>query len=330
MILTIDAGTTNTRATIWRDSVPIARAAQRVGSRDTAMSGSRSALQRAVRDTLAQALRQAKADIGELRLLLATGMISSNMGLVEIPHLLAPAGREDLAAGMRACVVPEVCDRPIWFVPGVKNLSEDIGLHNCERMDMMRGEEAEAMALIARLSIRQPAILAIPGSHSKFIHLDARQRIAGCVTTLAGELLHVITHNTLLADALGGSFAAELNREMLSAGAEQASRIGLGRACFMVRTLDQFTVYDHNARANFLLGAVLGADLLTLKNSRALNMSPGTQFIATGRPLLRAALGCLVAGDEFFSGNVLTVDDAVQADLAGYGAILLAETRGLI
>ena len=44
----------------------------------------------------------------------------------------------------------------------------------------------------------------------------------------------------ILADALDSDFATEVDPEMLLSGARSASSIGLGRACFMVRTLGQF------------------------------------------------------------------------------------------
>ncbi len=53
----------------------------------------------------------------------------------------------------------------------------------------------------------------------------------------------------------------------------------------------------------FLLGAVLGADLLTLKNSSAFRMTPGTQFVVTGKAMLREALALLVKHDDFFLGR---------------------------
>ncbi|KAF0814475.1 putative 2-dehydro-3-deoxygalactonokinase DgoK1 [Andreprevotia sp. IGB-42] len=329
-ILTIDTGTTNTRVTVWRHEAAVAHAARQVGVRDTAITGNATTLQAGVRATIEAALDKAHLGMDAVDLVLASGMITSNVGLHEIPHLLAPVSRRELGAGMQQALIPEVCNKPIWFVPGVRNPVENIGLHNCEAMDMMRGEEVETIALIERLAITEPAVVILPGSHSKFVHLDASQHITGCVTTLAGELLHVITHNTILAGSLDSDFASEIDEEMLLAGARSASHIGLGRACFTVRTLDQFTIYERNARANFLLGAVLGADLLTLKNSSAIRMSPGTQFIVTGKPILREALGLLVRGDDFFSGKVTITRDDQQADLAGFGAIAVARERGLL
>jgi 2-dehydro-3-deoxygalactonokinase len=329
-ILTIDTGTTNTRVFAWSDGQVVAHTARQVGVRDTAITGSRHSLETGVHTAIQETLLQARLAADQIDLVLASGMITSNMGLHEVPHLLAPAGLNELAAAMVAAQIPAIWHRPVWLVPGVRNPVDHIGLHNVEAMDMMRGEEVESMALVKRLNIREPAVIVLPGSHSKFVSLDAAQRITGCVTTLAGELLQVITCNTILASSLESSFADDIDREMLLAGARSAKQIGLGRACFSVRALDQFTVYDRNARANFLLGAVLGADLLTLKNSSAIRMSPGTQFVISGKPVLREALALLVQGDDFFSGAVNVVTDEQQAALAGFGAIAIAQARGLL
>jgi 2-dehydro-3-deoxygalactonokinase len=117
---------------------------------------------------------------------------------------------------------------------------------------------------------------------------------------------------------------------MLLAGAQSAQTIGLGRTCFNVRTLDQFTIYQRNDRANFLLGAILGADLLTLKNSTAIKMMPGTPVIICGKPIMKEALALLIQSDDYFSGKVTIVSNEMQEHLAGYGAIRVATARGLI
>lgn len=329
-IVTIDTGTTNTRVSVWRDGEVVGQAAAQVGVRDTAITGSTTKLEDGVRETIAAAIADAGLERDDIGRVLASGMITSNMGLCEIPHIPAPAGIDDLAKAMRESLAENVWHQPIWFVPGVRNPVEHIGLHNCEAMDMMRGEETESFALIERLGIVEPTVIVLPGSHSKFVSIDANGRIVGCVTTLAGELLQVISQDTILAGSLKEGFAKRVDPEMLLAGAAESRKIGLGRACFSVRILDQFAVYDANARANFLLGAVLGSDLLTLKNSSAIRMSPGTRFVISGKPVLRDAIARLVEGDDFFSGTVTVLDDDEQRDLAGYGAIAVARHRGLI
>ncbi len=329
-IISIDTGTTNTRVTLWRNKEVIAHQACEVGVRDTAITGNREKLQHGVRDTLEKTLAEGGISEDDIELVIGSGMISSNLGLFELPHVLAPAGLAQLARGMVSVTIPEVCSKPIWFVPGVRNVVDNIGLHNCEAMDMMRGEEVEVIGVIDQLGITGPAMMVMPGSHSKFVCIDDKNRITGCVTTLAGELMYVITHNTILAQSLSSQFAQTISEEMLLAGAQSAQTIGLGRTCFNVRILDQFTIYERNDRANFLLGAILGSDLLTLKNSTAIKMMPGTPVVVCGKPIMKEALALLIRNDDYFSGKITVVSDETQAHLAGLGAIKVAQARGLV
>lgn len=329
-LITIDTGTTNTRVNIWRNDSVVARSSVAVGVRDTAVTGSRHKLQQGVREALAVACAEAGIAVDDAGAVIASGMITSNVGLHEVPHVAAPAGLRELAAGMVAAAVPEVCGRPIWFVPGVKNAVSRVDIDNCEEMDIMRGEEAEVFGVVARLAVSGPAVFVLPGSHSKFVALDGAGRITGCLTTLAGELLGVITNNTILAGALGHSFASRVDEKMLLAGAAHARRVGLGRTCFTVRILDQFTGHSTEEKANFLLGAVLSTDLEALRNSRALAVDPAAPVYITGKRELREAFGVLLRADEYFCGELREVGDDILADVAGFGALTVARARGVL
>lgn len=328
-ILTIDTGTTNTRTSLWHEGKVIGRGAAAVGARDTAISGSRSALHQGVRASIDAALTEAHVAANEIDLIIGSGMITSSLGLHELPHIVAPAGIDDLAQSIACVNFPDVFDQPICLVPGVRNAATTTSLDDSEAMDMMRGEEVEAMGLIARLRLRGPALLVLPGSHSKFIAVDAVNRITGCVTTIAGEMLSAITHQTILSAALESGFATEVDPEMLLAGAATARRVGLARACFNVRMLGQFKVCERNARANFLLGAVLALDLLALRNTRALDIASDVPIIITGQSILREAIRVLFEEDNYFTGPVTVISDTQQADLAGCGAIEIAAARKL-
>ena len=332
-IVTIDAGTTNTRSCVWRHGKMIAQSALEVGVRATAIDGNTQALKQAVRDSIGGALALAGVDPADVALVLASGMITSAMGLFELPHLVAPAGLEQLAQGMLRCDMPDVFCQPLWFIPGVRNRVDAVGLHNHEAMDMMRGEETEVMGLLARLDLAgpgSPAMLIMPGSHTKLVSIDDQGRIAGCATTLAGELLQVITQGTLISQSLGAAFAHTFLPEMVLAGAHAAQTTGLARACFSVRTLALFTEVQREERANFLLGAVLCGDVLALKNSSAIQMRPDTTIVITGKSMLRSALALLIGENGFFYGPRSVVNDEQQADLAGFGALAIAQARGLI
>lgn len=195
---------------------------------------------------------------------------------------------------------------------------------------MMRGEEVETFGIMTQMGLNGPALVALPGSHSKYICIDETGRITGCLTTLAGELLDVITHHTLLADALGGAFADAINPDMLRQGAAYARDVGLSRLCFTTRILHLFTGCSRNDKANFLLGAVLAADLMALRGSQALKFNPEIPVWVAGKSELRQALILLFDDDPHFRGRVREVDDAVLQNAAGAGAIAVARARGLV
>lgn len=329
-IITVDAGTTNTRSSLWQNGNMISQSHAEIGVRDTALTGSNDALKGAVRDTITQALGKAGVRAGDVTLFLASGMISSPLGLKEIPHLPAPAGLEELARGMQRVDIPEIFPLPLWIIPGVRNSVHPVGFHNYESMDMMRGEETEAMGLLERLQLDGPAMLIMPGSHTKFVGVTEGRRIAACATTLAGEFLHVLTKGTLLSQSLESDFAHTFLPDMVLAGAMAAQTTGLTRTCFSVRTLELFTDTQREERANFLLGAVLSNDVIALRTSSAIQMHPDTPIVIAGKSILRQALALLIDKSAYFYGKHIVVSDEQQADLAGFGALTIARERGLI
>lgn len=328
LILTIDMGTSNTRSCLWRDGVLLGEAASPVGVRDAALTGTKDVLRQALRDTIARVLAAAQVAEKDVALAVASGMITSNAGLHELPHLLAPAGLKELAAGMVRADQPEVFAGPLWFIPGVRNRDGRVTLHNHEAMDMVRGEETEIMGLRTRLGLAERAMFILPGSHTKMLSVDEGGRILGCTTTIAGELLQAISQHTLVKQSLDG-FGRALHPELVRAGAATARKVGLARACFSVRILGQFSDVLCDERASFLLGAVLADDLLALKNSSAIQMRPDTTIVISGKAMLRDALALLLAEQDFFYGKRIVVDDASQAQLAGAGALALAQARKL-
>jgi len=329
LILTIDSGTSNTRVKLWQDGRLLAKSFAEAGVRDTVITGSRQKLQMGVRQAILGALETAGIDLRAVPLILASGMITSNVGLCEVPHVLAPAGMKELARAMVMSHMEAVVDQPIWFVPGIKNNVPKIDLATYEAMDIMRGEEAETFGLIEQLKLQGPAIFVLPGSHSKFISLDADNRVTACLTTLAGELLDTITGHTILAGALGKSFAQEFDEPILLEGARCSRRVGLARACFSVRILDLFSSTTTNQRANFLLGAVIATDIMALKNSSALQWSPDTPIVITGRKVMKQAFKTAIRDDGSFQGEIIEVEDGLTEDIAALGAMAIARERGL-
>src|SRR5262245_29148105 len=99
-LICVDAGTTNTRAWLTIGDQIVARAQAGVGVRDTARDGSSSRLRTALRELINQVRDEARSRgcAQSPECVIAAGMITSPLGLAEVPHVEAPAGLTDLAA----------------------------------------------------------------------------------------------------------------------------------------------------------------------------------------------------------------------------------------
>lgn len=331
-IITVDAGTTNTRAILFDEKKQMKAAESRaVGVRNTAIDGSNQRLRAAVRECLESLLAKENIGYGDVSMIIASGMITSNVGLVEIPHLTAPAGIRELAAGMQSVLLEDVCPLPIHFIPGIKNTSDPITAENYESMDIMRGEETESIALISSLPSDRSILLVLPGSHTKFVSVSESGQITGCLTTLSGELLSVVTNNTIIADAVGHQFVQKetCDMDLLRAGYQNARKTGLGRACFSCRILSQFTDLPKEKLASYLLGVILSSDVLSIRNSTALSVDSSSIVLVAGKDPLREAICEVLRFDGYFS-EVIAYDSAGDIPLSGKGALLIAHQKDLL
>ena len=331
--VTLDAGTTNTRAFLWTKDARLVGAQKReVGVRDTAADGNNARLRDAVRGCLDALLRDAGLDWTDVDKVLASGMITSNVGLFELPHLAAPVSPDDLARGARAVLLEDVCPLPITFIPGVKNSADPVTADNFEAMDIMRGEEVETFALLEKLGADGGRLIVLPGSHTKFVSVDDDGRITGCLTSVTGELLSAVTRHTILADAVARGFVrdGEYSREWTLRGYDTAERVGLGRACFSARILSQLGGEAPARLANYLAGACLQSDVAAVRASRALRIgNPRGAVVAGGGPLCWAMADVLRHAALF--PEVRAFVSGPDAPLSGLGALAIArrmtETR---
>lgn len=322
MRIIVDCGTTNLRVCLVdRSGQILARSARPGGVRHTAIDGHNGRLKAMLRDCLDEVLNRAGVSAGDVRSCIAYGMITSNVGLLEIPHLSAPASVPDLHRGMKTAVFPEIAPYPISFIPGVRNFSGDVTLENFSAMDMMRGEETETVGLAALLKPEGECVFILPGSHNKFVRADGQGRILGCMTSISGELLDAVTHHTILADAVGGGFAAagDYDAEMARLGALECRRCGLGRGAFAGRILGQLGGEDSVRLRSFLLGAVLAQDALALN----VFLPEGADVYIAGKPPLQQAMGDVLA--VFGVTRTHSVPAEICARMGVCGALRIAQ-----
>ncbi len=266
--IVIDCGTTNLRVSIVDENRKILARVKRAGGvKYTAVDGHNGRLRMILSKAISEAMEQANIKPEEVSYCVASGMITSNLGLLEIPHLGAPASVRTLHNAMCTAFFADIAPLPITFIPGVRNDNGKVNLQNYSSIDMMRGEEVEALGLYKLLGLNEEAVLVLPGSHNKFVRMGKEGGILGCMTSISGELLDAVTNSTILADSVEHRFVSvgEYDPEMICEGALECFRSGLGRALFSGRILKELGAVPSNSLRNFLLGAVLAQDILALR-----------------------------------------------------------------
>jgi 2-dehydro-3-deoxygalactonokinase len=329
----LDGGTTNTRARLVEAATGrIAQTARRsVGVRDavltTPTAGGGSPLERAVREALDEVIAAAGGIAPDV--IVAAGMLSSEVGLTTVPHVLAPAGLDDLARGAALRHLPAIAARPILFVPGVRTPPAS-GPDGWASSDVMRGEECETLGAWMILGASDPArsrshgaarhAFLWPGSHTKLVEVDTAGRIVRSHTTLAGELTQAVARHTLLAASLPEELPEDPDPQAADAGARLVERVGLGRAAFLVRIAALTDALPPQERAAFWLGAVVADDAAHLARHAILQGNPNVWV--GGRQPLRALYA--TALERRLRATVRALDDATAERASAVGAVAVA------
>jgi len=313
--LYVDMGTTNTRVWLMRGETTVASAAESIGIRDSAQRGL-ATIRNGLRDLIARVSNSAAiGDRCSPKCIVAAGMIGSNLGLVEVPHVDVPAGIEQLRSASRWHLFPEISDLPFLLVPGVRSGPCNLSVASIGQLDVMRGEETLCAGLVALGKVELPAVILNLGSHWKAIQLDRDGRIQSSLTTLSGELLHTVQSNTVLAGSLPVERPESLSSEWVEAGIEEQKRSGLARALFCGRLLDLAHQGSAEDRLAFVVGAFIASDLDSLLNRGVMAFSRSIALV--GHSTICGAWRTALSKN----GIAAEIIDQAQAEAALLGAL---------
>lgn len=277
MFAVIDCGTSTSRVYLVNEQREIlASGYKSVGVRDTSITGSRDTLRRGLTELFNATLRENAVPRENVRFAVASGMITSEIGLMEIPHLTAPAGVGDLAESIvpvpDGTVLSLGC--PIYFIRGIKTaFPPEPGLGGLNAVDFMRGEEVQCVGAMERYALPYPCNLITLSSHTKIIRLNEKREIAACRTTISGQLYAAVTNATSIGASLrpaGGDEPGSMTeKEILDAARDYVDRLGLARACMMPRFLQMFEKTSAAQRQLFLSAAIAADDMKTFRDMRS-------------------------------------------------------------
>lgn len=178
---------------------------------------------------------------------LASGMITSRQGWLEVPYVACPAGLEAVTHGL--ALMRTAGGRALHFVPGLSYESGD-GIP-----DVLRGEETQVFGSLGSGLVH----FVTPGTHSKWITLED-ERIARFATYMTGEVFAALKDHTILGRLISG--AAD-DGEAFRRGVREAlaDPAGFLHRIFAVRTLALFDRMAPGSLASYLSGQVIGSEV---------------------------------------------------------------------
>lgn len=181
----------------------------------------------------------------------AAGMIGSTVGWVDAGYVDCPAGVTDAA---RNLVTAHIGTLTMRIVPGMACVRTADGAP-----DVLRGEETELLGLLAGGGIEATSIVALPGTHTKWIEL-VDGRVHSFMTAMSGELFDRLASGGLLASVLEGPGDAG---PAFAEGMRAAVRggLGLGTLLFGVRARVVRGVLPRTESSAYLRGLLAGAEI---------------------------------------------------------------------
>ena len=291
-IITVDGGTSNTRTYLWTANGQIlTQRSQAIGAKTSAINGSNQAWKKAIHNMIESMLTECAVSDNAVQGVYMSGMLTSDLGILEVPHLTAPVSMKNYQEHLVRVHLPEVFSKEIVLIPGIKNtLSNPESLDSLRTFDIMRGEETETYALIEQYGSDQNTIYILPGSHNKYVFIDEN------CTVLA--------------------------LEMIQYGCEMHRKEGFGRALFLTRLFDRFGSQSKYNLQNYVLGIVLESDLTALHNAAFFKDVTNVRIVIHGNGAFSHALYDLLKEDPAFHNIVL--DDSEEIPIAAQGAFHLA------
>lgn len=326
--IALDGGTTNTRGMAVVDGKITETVKIDVGVRDTAGVGD-NAVKAAIRGCIDELLRRIGTRAGAVEFV-AAGMLGSEAGLVNLPHVSAPASASDLARGSIVWRDPANAGVAIRILPGVRTGPSKQGVAGFEDLltqDIMRGEETQTWGIRAALLPRMPELgrdawlLLWPGSHTKLIGVEPDGTIAGSFTTLAGETYAALKTATLLKRSVPEEAAGALAGDLLDAAAGAVASHGLLRAAFWTRVADVTSSLELAGRGQWLSAIVTAEDAQSLSRHDWLKSGRFRRVLVGGEPARQAAYVRLLSRSQGMPVEPLSAEAVGAA--AAHGAVLL-------
>lgn len=179
--------------------------------------------------------------------LILSGMITSKEGWMETPYIKCPASVENLSENM-SLLNHDVLG-PVWFVPGVKQLSPE--------PDIMRGEETQ----LAGIGKQGNILVILPGTHSKWVTLKDGT-IQKFKTFMTGDVYSAMLSHTILKTLPDDRWSDDLFRSGVKNSFDRCRKGGsILSGMFQVRVQTILGLTLEQGGRSFLSGILIGGEI---------------------------------------------------------------------
>lgn len=257
-IITIDAGTSNLRVRIVEDKKIIFDRKENYG-----VKIGKEKFQENLYLLLKDCIKENNLKNEDIDCIIASGMITSALGLMEIEHLHVPVSLKKFAQNIKKVKFFEF---EINLITGIKVEKEYFKEENLKSVDVIRGEEVEVFGILDEINSSEQLLIILPGSHNKFIEVS-NGIITNLLTTMSGEIYDAMTRCTILKTSVNDKFAETIDKKFLQLGNRIGQEYGLNQGSFILRGLDLAEELTVNEKANYLLGLVLSGDIASLQKN---------------------------------------------------------------
>jgi 2-dehydro-3-deoxygalactonokinase len=338
-IASVDCGTTNSRVYIIRnDGAVVGKGVYGVGVSDVAREKTKDVLVKGLRIAFREACEHAGLTEDSIRCVVSAGMITSELGLCEVPHLIAPVGVADMASHLVRSDIEGITDTPLpwYFIPGLKNRYEgkDTDHSQVGNLDFMRGEEVQAIGLLEE-NISFPATLVILSSHTKFISIDADGKIEGSLTTLSGQIYRAFVEQTSIGKSVQKTTVPEpegyFDVSEVDNGFDWVMKAGLLRTMMMPRFLDVLMDSEWYERKLFIESAIAADDMRALSQFDSLGFNFESPVVLIGMEGRCRIYRHILKNRMQWDGEIRTVVDTEKIDTLNiHGVLKIANEANLM
>ena len=256
------------------------------------------------RPGMVDVMAQVAARWPDIRCPVATGMIGSNIGWIDVPYLDCPVSTADIARGLVPTTVGTV---DLLIAPGLacRRARDD-------QPDILRGEDVEIFGALALDGDVSNRLLVLPGTHTKWARTQSG-RLVDFFTSMSGEVYDRLTAQGLLASVVEGE--AHVGEAFTAGLAVAQEGLGLGAALFGVRARVIRGDLARRDAASYLRGILIGAEFMD-----AAHLYPdaiGSAITLVGN----ASLSTLYQAAAPVFGHSANIIDARAAGIAGFLAV---------